>query len=632
MDFEYSCPECKQDLFYDDNRFYCNNCNSTYTLNDNHVIFENQFTKNLPVNKLIKDLLIELKHNEFETAIDHFLILHNEYKSQLKNTDYDKSADVIFHGIGKNFSRCLNIKSDFGNKSEILSHIFNQVYAVEFDDDCIEFQKNRFKERKCNNISITKCNLLKLPFPDNFFDLILCNGILDNINFLFQTKNISKIQNQLIQELKRVINTNGCIIFGVNNNNGFKIKFQGSNESLINDTKVSSKQNFSDYSSILQNNDLKIKSYWAFPSYQIPYYSGELNDEISLKAFFKNLSMFASAFKGGQRQGKIKNILLSIFTNLNYPFVKNLVEIFSPSFIFCCWKNNQINSFENWIKEETGYDNVLRMSRHGKNLFMLLNVRGEIEKAVYVKRYGDKIPNQIKLFDRKFPNVKDPSERIWMVNWLKGRPVNPKNNNEIILTINWLIEFQKKNKLTRMTRNDIIAEITFIKNGLKYFGHKNTEKYFKWLNEYEKYLQQNSIHMTPIHGDFWCTNILYENETKKIDVIDWESSSELGNPYGDFIWFLSNLLGMSSKDPILKFKKNLSGKGEMSEIFEQVKFKINSHFGFKLDFILLLRINLMKWMIIQEQIKEKTNTKLTKPEQNQSTFHIKILDAMSEFQ
>ena len=40
----------------------------------------------------------------------------------------------------------------------------------------------------------------------------------------------------------------------------------------------------------------------------------------------------------------------------------------------------------------------------------------------------------------------------------------------------------------------------------------------------------------------------------------------------------------------------------------------------------------MKWMIIQEQIKEKTNTKLTKPEQNQSTFHIKILDAMSEFQ
>jgi hypothetical protein len=89
---------------------------------------------------------------------------------------------------------------------------------------------------------------------------------------------------------------------------------------------------------------------------------------------------------------------------------------------------------------------------------------------------------------------------------------------------------------------------------------------------------------------------------------------------------------MSSKDPILKFKKNLSGKGEMSEIFEQVKFKINSHFGFKLDFILLLRINLMKWMIIQEQIKEKTNTKLTKPEQNQSTFHIKILDAMSEFQ
>ena len=55
--------------------------------------------------------------------------------------------------------------------------------------------------------------------------------------------------------------------------------------------------------------------------------------------------------------------------------------------------------------------------------------------------------NKLVFFERKFPNVKEPLERIWLVNWLKGRPVNPKNEDEIIAIIDWLIEFQKKTKL-----------------------------------------------------------------------------------------------------------------------------------------------------------------------------------------
>ena len=35
-----------------------------------------------------------------------------------------------------------------------------------------------------------------------------------------------------------------------------------------------------------------------------------------------------------------------------------------------------------------------------------------------------------------------------------------------------------------------------------------------------------------------------------------------------------------------------------------IKNRINSHFGFQLDYSLLFRINLLKWMIIQDQIEE----------------------------
>jgi|TARA_B110000495_G_scaffold203957_1_gene231232 ubiquinone/menaquinone biosynthesis C-methylase UbiE len=629
MIFQYNCPECKEKLLLLENRFHCKNCLKNYEHKNNYTIFENQNFPTINHSKLLKNLFLEIKHNTFENSVNNFLKINKNFNSQFINTQYDKSIDIIFHGIGKNFLRCLDLKSELGNKSEILSHMFKEVYSIETDDDYIELQKKRFKEKKCENVSILKCNLLKLPFPDNFFDLILCNGLLENISKFINTKNLSETQKQFILELKRVINADGCIVFGVNNKNGFKLKWEGSNESSTQISSLSTKQNFSNYVSLLQNTNLKIKSYWAAPSYNIPYYSAEIDDRIAIKGFLKNFSMFISAFRGGKRQGKIIEILLSLLKYLPYFLIKKILETFSPSFIFCCWKNENINSFENWIKKETGYENVLRMSRHGKNLFMLFNKNGKIKKVIYIKRYGYEIPDHIKLFERKFPNINDPSERIWMVDWLKGRPVNSQNNDEVMATVDWLIEFQKKMKGLKMNKNNAIIETTFIKNGLKYFKHNNIEKYHNWLNQYEEYVENNEIYLSPSHGDFWCTNILYDDQTKKINVIDWESVSEQSNPFEDFIWFLSNLMGVSSSNPVSKFRENLQGNGKVSKILELIKIKLNSYFGFKFDFLLLLRISFLKWMIIQEQIKEKDVHKTTKLEECQSLFHKQILDVLS---
>ena len=137
--------------------------------------------------------------------------------------------------------------------------------------------------------------------------------------------------------------------------------------------------------------------------------------------------------------------------------------------------------------------------------------------------------------------------------------------------------------------------------------------------------------MTPVHGDFWFPNILYDHETNNINVIDWEDYSEKGNPYEDFMWFLCNFMGLSSADPLLKFRKCLAGNGEISKIIEHIKNTINSYFGFKLDYSLLFRINLLKWMIIQNQIEEKSSSKIKKAKEKQSSVHLKILDLLFEY-
>lgn len=625
MNFQFNCPKCRDKLLVLENRLHCNKCSHDYVCHDNYNIFvDHDFPGKIESKTIVKELITEIDNNGYESAVEKFVTLNPDFKSSLSNTEYDKNADIIFHGLGRNTCRCLDIKSGLGNRAEILSYIFNEVYAIEFDDDYIELQKKRFHGRKRNNISITKCDLLQLPFPDNFFDLILCNGVLDDITKFIKTYGQSEAQKQLILELKRVSNENGCIIFGVGNKYGVEIK-----TGLIKkDNKGLSRQGFSKYRSILENAGLVVKPYWVFPSYNMPYYSGSLNDEVALKGFFRNLSFFIAALRGGKNQGAGGELVLSLLKKLNYPFIKNLVQLFAPSFIFCCRKTTSSTSLEDWIKKDTKYQSLLRVSKHEKNLFILLNTKGEAEKAVYVKRYGYDFPNKIQFFERKFPNVKEPSQRIWMVDWIKGQPVNPQNKNEVLTTIDWLIEFQKKTKQEILSKEDAVVETTLIKRDLEYVPHGDLKQYYKWLDEYEEYIEKNLVHKTPVHGDFWFPNALFDSDTGKINMIDWETFCEKGNPYYDFLWFLANLMGMTSSNPLQKFKEHLDDRGDMSKMIQQIKNKINAHFGFKLNYTLLLRINLMKWMITSKrEILEKNR----KQKEEQASLFTKMLDILSEY-
>ena len=249
MKSQFYCPECKNELFSFENKLHCNKCSQGYVCNDNYAIFDHCFSVNTESKTEIKDLITKIDRNGYQCAVDEFVILNPDLKPLLVYSKFDKSADIIFHGIGRNTSRCLEIKSELGNISEILSNIFMHVYSIEFNDEYAELQKRRFNRNNCNNVSVTQCDLLKLPFPDNFFDMILCNGVLDNITTFVQKYGSSEAQEKLVLELKRVINDDGCIIFGVQNKHGFKIK-ENSNKK---DNKILSKHRISKYRSILEH-------------------------------------------------------------------------------------------------------------------------------------------------------------------------------------------------------------------------------------------------------------------------------------------------------------------------------------------------------------------------------------------
>ena len=607
MKSQFCCPECKNELSTFENKLHCNKCLQEYVCDGNYAIFDHYFPVNTESKTEIKDLITEIDRSNYEFAVEEFLILNPNFKSLLVYSKFDKSADIIFHGLGRNTSRCLEIKSELGNRSEILSNIFRQVYSIEFNDEYVELQKRRFNRKNCNNVSITKCDLLKLPFPDNFFDMVLCNGVLDNIATFIQTCSSSEAQKKLVLELKRVINDNGCIIFGVKNKHGFKIT-ENSNKK---DNEILSKHGFSKYRSILEDSDLSVKPYWVLTSYNRPHYSGSLYDEIATKWLFRNLDILF----GTKILTKKIELILSLLKKVNYPFTKIMMKFFSPYFVFYCSKTSHSGSIENWIKKNTKYTSLLRISHRFKNLFILINTKGEAEKVVYIKRHGDDFPNKIdeqklpdKIDKQKLSDMKEPSKRIWLAKWLNGRPVNSQNENEVLAAIDWLIDLQNNTKQERMNKNDIIAETSVIRKKLESLLLEDINQYNGWLDEYEKYMEKNPFYKTLVHGSFGGGNVLFDPKTRKINVIDWEDLREKGNPCYDFVRFLFYVMTSTSTNPLQRFKECLKDQGDMSKITQQVESKINMHFGFQLDLVLLLRYFLMKIMTTDEE--EKITEKL----------------------
>jgi len=143
MELSYYCPECKNQLKIIEKNLICHNCKLNFLCENGIHKFPTSLNVTNKNNQSLKDLLQQINSIGYDNAIENFLNLKPEYRSVLTYTKYDQSADIIFHNIGNNNLRCLELKSGLGNKSEILSNIFKYVYSIEFDKEFLEFQRKR---------------------------------------------------------------------------------------------------------------------------------------------------------------------------------------------------------------------------------------------------------------------------------------------------------------------------------------------------------------------------------------------------------------------------------------------------------------------------------------------------------
>jgi len=585
----FQCPRCKNKL---NNTFSCLFCSRNYFNKKGFFDFTNNPTTSTKLAQKSYELLFEISSYGYSEGLQRFLKKNPEFEPQFNMME----GSIAFRIINKNNNRCLIINSEFGNIPENLSHMFNEIYSLETNEEKVLIQRFRFQKNNIDNIVLIRADIKMLPFPDKYFDLVVLNGIkLDQ-----QDNEHTKMKRiTYFKEIQRILSSNGCLCIGAENKYGLKVFGKEPQHGIDN---KSFEDSYHGYKSFLCSLGFNVKPYWVLPSHRKPHYSGSIIDDISLGWFFKNFDKKYSV----DTKYKILGLFLKA---LNVKMRRLFIQTFSPSFLLYCYNNEVSKSLEDIIVEQTGFKNLVQNVRLTKIMYILLDELGEPKKILSCKLTNYDLTEKIVAVKRIFPSMKDPEEKMIMEEWFSGEILNRLNSNEINMVMKWLVDFQKKTASDLLRQEEVQREIDYLKNELAKISVMNNFPYEMWLTEYMKHITKIKLRKTGVHGDLQVRNILVDRENSSINVIDWDwRFQEKGNPLYDFVWFAISIM-MLSNDVVKEFSSNLNGTGKAVSSIEIIKETMKIHFKADLDFIIIVRFMILRFITIK--IKENNTGYLT---------------------
>lgn len=161
---------------------------------------------------------------------------------------------------------------DIGCAKGFLVSLFHSFGAESYGVDISDYAISRSPEEVKKNISILNIEKEKLPFPDNYFDLLTTIEVLEHLN--------PSSTDHLLKEIKRVLKPNGyiCVILPTKNEE------KGDATHINLQSRFSWIGLFREHNFLLANNEKKLlkkesqKYIWDKKTYFIKLYRGLLKD------------------------------------------------------------------------------------------------------------------------------------------------------------------------------------------------------------------------------------------------------------------------------------------------------------------------------------------------------------------
>lgn len=233
------CPQCHSGLEKQGNVFICLSCGKKYGTVNDIPDFRNKdsYWCNVSREKMQKLNDLSKKSGDWLGSAKKIVPEYSDHFSPFYR------ADCQFLWPADKESVILDAGSMWGGIAIPAAQYHKEVYAVDKTAETLGFLNIRAKQMGFRNIHTVAADLRSLPFPNNFFDLVVLNGVLEWVAFdedvvlenqwkktgrglkIRQEKkyseNPTQMQLKVLKEINRVLKPGGSLYLAMENSIGY---------------------------------------------------------------------------------------------------------------------------------------------------------------------------------------------------------------------------------------------------------------------------------------------------------------------------------------------------------------------------------------------------------------------------
>jgi len=220
------------------NAYTCAGCNSSYSIKDGIPVFtdKEEYWCNADRPTMARLIAEAESSGDWHGAVKKHIPAYDQHISPYYRAD----AQFILPVDGK--SRVLDAGAMWGGITIPLAQYCQDVYAIDKTWETLRFLGVRAHQLGLNNITLAVSSVHSLPFPDDFFDCVILNGVLEWLGSEEEiilerqgaakrddaktyTRRPDEMQLAGLRELFRVIKPGGSIYVAIENRIGLQYYF-----------------------------------------------------------------------------------------------------------------------------------------------------------------------------------------------------------------------------------------------------------------------------------------------------------------------------------------------------------------------------------------------------------------------
>ena len=209
------CPQCHLPLSPKDDHLTCGACNSSFPLlSDIPCFTTGESGWRFPLSNASSKLIRIAKEKGWRASLS---------QADTERADWIEGAGRFpISMLASPKGRVLDAGCGWGGLTFWLAKEFSHVYALDSQLDGLQFIDIRSAQDRVGNVFTVQGDLLSLPFPDRFFDLVLLNGVLEWVG-TFSTKHpATTLQEMALREMARVLHPEGVLYVAIENRFGLQ--------------------------------------------------------------------------------------------------------------------------------------------------------------------------------------------------------------------------------------------------------------------------------------------------------------------------------------------------------------------------------------------------------------------------